>query len=273
MGRSHKFIDDLDSAIDCFLPVLHSLRIKEEDKDNIIPVCLSLFSELSTIDSIKQWDIVLLKANLHDEDNAATFMLKLFDRELKDNKMRCYIVIDEIYFLKNKHTRVIHETRMMIAVHEFMHFLSCVYARLENTPKEFLDKLNNKLSKKIDIWNKKETLELYKFLNKLRPIDDFTKSKQTRDEHFRLGKDDTSLNYTDIYRNFILSHQLFDKYFTKEDKEKFCDFWRKEQYGEAYEVYISIAKHIAQEEWIPENFAILQAGNILNEYYSCNLLI
>ncbi len=70
----------------------------------------------------------------------------------------------------------------------------------------------------------------------------------------------------------MLSHQLFDEYFSDQAKKDFCDFWKKEEYGEAYKLYIDITKSIAQEEWILENFAIQQAGNILNEYYAYNLL-
>ncbi|WP_461246028.1 hypothetical protein [Treponema sp. R6D11] len=137
MGINHKFVDDLDSAIDCFLPILKQLQIKENDNTKI-PVCLSFSPELRGIDSIKQWDIVLLKANLLDKDNTALFMLKSYGDKYNDSKMRCYIVIDEIYYIRNEAAKVIHETRMMIVIHEFIHFISYIYARIKNTPKEFL---------------------------------------------------------------------------------------------------------------------------------------
>jgi len=57
MKRPHKFIEDLDSAIDCFFPVLQDLQIKEDIKNPPISVCLSCFPNLRDIDSIKEWEI------------------------------------------------------------------------------------------------------------------------------------------------------------------------------------------------------------------------
>jgi hypothetical protein len=271
MEGRHKFIYDLESAIDCFFPILKSLQIKEDIDNNSMSVCLSYFPYLKEIDSIKKWEIVILKANLCNEDNAAIFILKLNDPQFKDSKMICYIVIDRIFYIRNEKARVIHEKRMIIAVHEFMHFLSYIYARLRNTPKAFLKILNERLSKKIDSLNNKEIFELYKTFDEISQSDNFTNSKHTRDKHFRLGIDDTPLNYTDIYRNLMLSHQLFDDYFSEQDKEKFSSLWREKKYGKALEFYENVAKRVAQEEWITEKFAIRQASYILREYYADRL--
>jgi len=274
MEGLHKFTYDLEAAIDCFFPVLKCLQIKEDDDiDNIsMPVCLSCFPYLKEIESINKWEIVILRANLHNKDNAAIFTLKLNDPQFKDSKMICYIIIDEIFYIKNEKVKVIHEKRMIIAVHEFIHFLSYIYARLHNTPKIFLKILTERLSKKISFLNNTETLELYKIFNEISQVDNFTNSKHTNDEHFRLVKDDTPLNYTDIYRNLMLSRQLFDQYFSEQDKEEFNSLWKKGKFNEASIFYKSIAKRVAQEEWITEEFAIYQAFKILMEYYADKIL-
>ncbi|MDR2543126.1 MAG: hypothetical protein LBC80_06735 [Treponema sp.] len=271
MKGSHKFISELGYAIDTFRPVLKYLQIKK-GVDGF--ACLSYFPNLRKIDSIKEWEIVLLitdlKHNLKSNDNPIAHLLFKAKKNNK-NFIRCYIVMDKIYFIKNENLKVNKETRITIFVHEFMHFLSYIYARINNR-KFFFEILYKRLSEKIDNLNNKQILELQQFLDKLKPIDDFTNSKYTDDNHFRLGKEDTLLNYSDLYRNFLLSRQLFDEYFNKHDKDKFSSLWQKEEYGEAIGLYKNIAKQIAQEEWLTENFAINQAFSILKEYYVYELL-
>jgi hypothetical protein len=273
MEGSHKFTLDLESAVNVFYPVLKRLQIKRDIKDNIpISVALSCFDQLKEIDSISKWEIVILKRNLINTDNTALFMLKLEDPQFKDSKIKCFIVIDERYYPRGESFRVVHETRLIIAVHEFMHFLSYVFARINNHPSEFLEISKVQLSKKIDLLSTKTSLELYNLFNGITPVDDLTNSKNANDEHFRLRKDDTPLNYTELYKNLMLPFQLFDEYFSEQDKERFSKLWREQKYGEADDLYKDIAKRVAREEWITEKFAIHQAYNFLNKYYAYSIL-
>jgi len=270
MKSSHEFINNLETVVDCFLPIIKCLRIKEDV--SLDPVYLSCFKYVKDIDSIKNWEIVIIKADLKkgDSEPIANFILKEIDKS--KNILRCFIVIDKIYFLNNEYLRVIKETKVTIFIHEFMHFLSYIFARVNNSPKMFFEILNKRLLSKINSLNNKEILELYKFFNNIKPVDDFADSINTEDKHFRLGKEDTVLNYSDIYRNLLLSHQLFDEYFHQNDKDKFSDLWKRQEYADAINLYKNIAKNIAKEEWITENFAIHQAFSILKDYYAYKIL-
>jgi len=274
MEKPNKFTYDLESAIDCFLPVLEHLQIKEDISDNPETVCLSHFRNLKNIEIINKWEIIILKADLKadlkNNDRTAKFILSSVDPELKDSMLKCFIVIDKIYYLKNENCKSVNETRVIIAVHEFMHFLSFVFLRLHNSRTVFLKILKERLSEKIN-YLLKDTLELYKFFNEIRLIDDFD-SDQTRDKHFRLEKDDPPLNYRELYRNLMLPLQLFDKHFSKEEKEEFSSLWKRQGYREAIELYKSIAIRVAREEWITEKFAIHQAFELLKKYYAYSIL-
>jgi len=270
MKNHHEFIDDFECAIDCFRPIIKCLRIKENVTHE--PVCLSCFGHVKEVDCIKNWDVVVIKADFNECVNASRAMFVLQEKDRSKNIFRCFIIIHKIYFSNNENLKVINETKVTIFMHEFMHFLSHVYARVNNSPKMFFEMLNKRLQEKIDILNNKDVLELYKFFNNIKLTDDFDDSEYTEDQHFRLGKEDTILNYSDLYRNFLLSHQLFDEYFNQNDKDNFRDLWKRQEYGEAIDLYKNIAKNIAKEEWITENFAIHQAFRILNDYYAYKIL-
>jgi len=274
MEKLHKFTYDLESAVDCFFPVLDYLQIKEDISDDPTSACLSYFEDLKEIDTINKWEIIILKADLKadfkNNDGTAKFILKYSDPELKDSILKCFIVIDKIFYTQNENCKVAHETKRIIAVHEFVHFLSVVFLRLHNPRTIFLKILTERLSEKINIYLK-DTLELYKFFNEIRPIDDFN-SDQTSDKHFRLEKYDPPLNYSELCRNLMLPYKLFDKHFPKEEKEEFSRLWKEQKYGDANEFYKSIARRVAQEELITEKFAIYQAFELLKNYYAYSLL-
>jgi len=270
MKTSHGFINDFECAIDCFRPIIKCLRIKEDATHE--PVCLSCFDLVKEVDSIKKWEIIVIKADFNESvnDSRAMFVLQEIDRS--KNVFRCFIIIHKIYFSNNENLKVINETKVTIFMHEFMHFLSHVYARVKNSPKIFYEILKKRLHEKIDFLNNKDVFELYKFFNNIKLTDNFVDSKYTEDKHFRLGKDDTILIYSDLYRNLLLSHQLFDEYFNQNDKDNFSDLWKRQEYAEAIDLYKNIAKNIAQEEWITENIAIHQAFSILKDYYAYKIL-
>jgi hypothetical protein len=59
-------------------------------------------------------------------------------------------------------------------------------------------------------------------LNKTKLLSDgFSAFELTRDDHFRLNCEDLDLSCSDLFKNFLLSHQMFEEFFSKKDKEQF----------------------------------------------------
>jgi len=264
----HEFITNLDCAIDCFRPILECLEVKGSGDDKSIG--LSLFPHIKDIYSINKWEIVFIKTDLKDENAKAYVILKIM--EFSEALIKCYIIIDNLFYPHSEKTQVLKETRMMVVIHELVHFIAFLYARINNTPRKFVEILNKRLSKSITILSNKAIQDLYQFFNKIRLHDEFNGSEHTNDKHFRVEKSDTTLTYDNLYRNLLLSHVLFDEYFLERDKEEFRYLWKGGKYEEANKLYYSIARKVALEEWIPENLALNQAYNILLEYYSHTLL-
>jgi hypothetical protein len=249
---------DLDYAVDCFGPVLQSLQIKE--KPTGIPIFLSIFPSLRNIDKIDKWSITVLQADLKDSTKAKF----VSQYRKKSGTMNCFIILDKTLYLK---IRVSNETRKIVITHMFCHFLAFFFASITNNENIFNERLKERLFKNIDSMSNEKVLELYQFLDKIRPQEDFAFQEQTRDEHFRLGIEQISMEYADLFKNLLLPRKMFDEYFSKEDREKVRELFHAEKHKEIFGLLNDLAKNIAREEWLPENFAVNQVIYIFSNFY------
>jgi len=257
------FNTDLEAAVVCFRPILQRLKIRQGATG--FPVFLSLFPHLWNLNSNDIWVITVLRAKM--VDSRAKFIAQYHAHA---KVMECYIILDDACFANVK---VTHEIRKAITVHEFCHFLALIYASLSTSEDVLRKKLQERLSKTIDELTNEQVLRLYQFLNKTEPDDDeFSTFEQTRDDHFRLNCENLDLSYADLFRNFLLSRQMFDEYFPKEERERFFNLLRHGSDQTAFTQYFDLAKRIAQEKWLPENFTRNQAIYILRKFYLKELM-
>jgi hypothetical protein len=256
------FNTDLESAVTCFRPILQRLKIKEGVTG--LPLFLSLFPHLWNLNKNCIWVITVLKANM--ADSRAKFLSQYHE---KSKIMECYIILSDACFINAK---VPNEIRKAVMVHEFCHFLALLYASTSTSEEVLQERLKERLSKIIDELTNDQVVKLYQLLNKVRPLsDDFSTFEQTRDDHFRLNCENLDLSYTDLFKSFLLSHQMFEEYFPKEDKKNFFDLLREEDVQDAFNLYTNVAKRIAEDKWLTENFAVNQAIDILMKYYLAEL--
>jgi hypothetical protein len=254
------FRNDLEEAVTYFRPVLQRLSIRDGSAVGR-PVFLSSFPHLWRLNNSEKWVITLLKTNLGDNIRA-----KFISQYHKTTGiMECYIILDEICFTTAK---VPNEIRKAVAVHEFCHFLALIYASISTTEENLRERLKIRLSKIIDDLTNDHVIKLYRFLNKIRPLsDEFSDFELTRDDHFRLNCENLDLSYSDLFKNFLLSRQMFDEFFDKEQRERFFTLLKNDKMQEALDVFFEIAKTIAREKWLPEQFAKNQTINILMKFY------
>jgi hypothetical protein len=259
-GKHPNLHNNLEYAVGNFRPILQRLRIRQETSVGT-PVFLASFPNLWDY-NVEKWVITILKTNLHDQNIKAKFLSQYHKNT---GIMECYIILDNIFYANAKTPN---EIRKAIGVHEFCHFLALIYAGISTTEENLQKRLRERLSKIVDELTNEQVLKLYLLLNKARPFsDDFSDFEQTKDDHFRLGCENLDLSYTDLFRNFLLSRQMFDEYFSQQSKEKFLSLLRSEEPQDALDFYLGIAKNIATEKWLTENFSRNQAIDILLKYY------
>jgi hypothetical protein len=252
--------NDLECAVLYFRPVLQRLSIRQESSIGT-PVFLSFFPHLWSLNNSGKWAITVLKTDLIN--CKAKFISQYHE---STGVMECYIILDNAFFVAAK---VPNEIRKAVAVHEFCHFLALIYASISTTEETLQERLKERLSKIIDELTNDQVIKLYQLLNKMRSLgdDDFYTFEQTRDDHFRLNCENLDLNYSDLFKNFLLSRQMFDEFFSKADRENFFTLLKEGKTQEALNIYLEIAKTIAREKWLPEKFAINQAIDILMKFY------
>ena len=251
--------NNLEFAVNCFRPILQRLRIRHGGDGH--PVLLASFPHLWNM-NISKWVITVLRKDLLDPNSRAKFLAQYHK---KTGIMECYIILDGIFFTNGK---VPNEIRKAISVHEFCHFLALIYASISTTEEVLRDKLRERLAKIVDVLTNEQVLKLYQLLNKTRPFgDEFSDFEQTRDDHFRLNCENLDLSYTDLFKNFLLSKQMFDEYFPEQERKKFFNLLQSEETQEALDLYFSIAGKIAKGKWLTENFARNQAIDILLNFY------
>jgi hypothetical protein len=214
------FTNNLEDAVVYFRPILQRLSIRQGSAIGT-PVFLSSFPHLWNLNNNGKWVITLLKVKL--VDSKAKFISQYHK---KTEIMECYIILDTAFFVEAKTPN---EIRKAVAVHEFCHFLALIYASISTSEEILRERLKERLSKIIDELTNEQVVKLYQLLNKMRLFgDDFSDFEQTRDDHFRLNCEDLDLSYSDLFRNFLLSRQMFDEFFSKKGREKFFTLLSRE---------------------------------------------
>ena len=260
---------DLQLAVSLFSPILHSLQVMNESHVGI-PVPLSLFPHLSSYGPSnwsEKWMIVILRRKFTDPNSRSISMA-----QYRDGKMTYFIILhDELY----ANSRSAREMRKIVVVHEFCHFVAFAYACIcSMTEEALLANLKERLPMAINKMTDKDIVKLYQFLSFIKVFDDdYSHFEQVTDNHFRLGYEDLGFDYGDLFKNFIMPFQMFDSYFSHENKDKFIKLYRSDgKVNEALSLYIGIVIEIAKKEWLPEKFALNRALFFLREYYIKELL-
>jgi hypothetical protein len=253
-----RITSDLEYIIDHFSPVLNELRNKQNS-----PIFLSSFSNLNlkNLNNISNWVIILLKADLYD--SKVTQMLK-YDE--KHKILKFYIILDELFF-KNKNKKKMKEIKNIIIVHEFIHFLAIFYSSITAEEKTLREKLIERHSLTYEPITNENTSNLHKFLYKENLIDDFYSFEQVNDAHFRTGLEKMSLDYAELFKNFLFSPQMLDKYLTPKARERFFNLLKKHKSKKAKDLIVSIINNIAKKEFLPVDFVVNQINDLIMKLY------
>ncbi|WP_461246030.1 hypothetical protein [Treponema sp. R6D11] len=250
-----KITNDLEYIIDNFSPVLNELQ-----KNQSSPIFLSSFSNLKNLNNVSNWVITLLKANLYN--GKVTQVLKYNE---KHGILQFYIILDEGLFEDARETK---ELKNIIIVHEFIHFLALFYASISSSENNFHQILIERLSQTSNATPNENIFKLHKFLTEGNLIDDSYSYEQVNDAHFRIGIEKMPLDYAELFRNFLLSRQMLDKYFSHEKRNIFFNLFKEHKNEEAQDLLNEIINKTAKEEFLPITFVANQTIDLIIKYYS-----
>jgi len=249
-----RITNDSEYIIDIFSPVLNELR-----KNQGIPILLSSFPNLKNIAvNISNWEIILLKTNLHDR---RPIQLLKFDE--KHKVLKFYIILDELFFEDTKEKK---ELKNIIIVHEFVHFLAVFYSSISVDEETIRKKLIGRFSLTSGEINN-NIPGLQDILEKENLIVDFNSYGQVNDAHFRTGIEKMPLDYAELFKNFLFPHQMLERYLPHENREMFFNLLKEQKRKEAQDLLTGIMEKIAEEESLPINFVINQTADLIMNFY------
>lgn len=252
MNRADAYRTDVNTAVRFFRPVLAKLNIRNADKQK--PVYLAEFDHLDFL-NMDYCVVTVLLADMKDTKG-------LFFCRKTEQICYFYIVINVSLYKDENLEKV-----KMVGVHEFCHFMALLYSLSATVIEHQRDVMTERLSQKIDELNNKSLDRFYSALNNFEKDNDYV--PELDDDHFRLGYEGNTADYDVLLKNFLISKELFDEYFTPEKQEKFrklMDTTDDAQIGKALLLFSETVNAVAKAKSIPRNFAFKQAISWVKEY-------
>jgi len=220
------FRRDEDRAVKAFRPVLRSLHLREPSEQKRIR--LVKFRALSLLD-LDDWSICVVQTPLAKYGMKGAFVLRHISPDPNDQSKSCgymgYIFIErELYEQLEVSTDAdLKQQRLidikLIGVHEFVHFLACIYAitsvSLEEARKRMYKRVQERLQDRVD---EKTVREIREALDGGKPFD---MNPRFNDGHYRITAGNLPENFLDygrLYRVLLFSRELFEEEFLTEEK-------------------------------------------------------
>jgi hypothetical protein len=251
------FTKRVDSAVDCFRPLLKKLKIRE-DPTGKRPIALIEVPELDFLGL--PWTLTIIK-----EKNNDSSLGKLVTRyRAHHDNIQSIIFLDNTLYYDSP---ISHVKRRIVAVHEFCHFIACIYAYTADKDK-FLEIIKNRRDANVgDIWNPDVQI-LYKLLTESRNDTEKTLNgfEHTQHTHFYMGVENILISYTELFLNLLFSRGAFEEFFDLEKQKQFFNLWRSEKRSDALQLYDTTIGEAAAEKWVPLEFARSQAMEWLKSY-------
>lgn len=240
---------DIHWAVQLFRPVLIDLNIQNLANQTIV---FSSNYRLLQRFHMDRCIIVVKRFHFSKDSYKGVFIWQYFK---KQNVFVLYIIIaDNMYGGNIKHEDEIY--RKAITTHEFIHCIAAMLtsARLDdpNLIKNQFDKLKKRFHAIED--NDIKNVMTDMSISLMNPNADRLLSFP--DKHFRTGDEDFEPKYSELYRNMLLSYDLFNTFFTAELKKQFKIFLDEQKNDEAGSLLSDVLLKISVRKRLDMNFVI-----------------
>lgn len=127
-----------------------------------------------------------------------------------------------------------------------------------------LDELEEKIHEKINVYTQDSFSTLLNSLLESKPL--FDNVPSVTDSHFRIGFEDSSADYADLYENFLFSYSLFLEWFEAilVDYIKETDIEKK---SELAANMIDMLQPLLESKALVHDFAVKQFSVFLQRYF------
>ena len=206
---------DIEWAIKTFRPLLKDLEIPKlkADYKQILTSEYKIFNRYN----MSNCAIIVSQYEFSKLEYKGVFVWQYCKEE---DFYALYIILNSNLF---KNTQAIKIVRKAVSTHEFVHCVAALMALSRLKTQALIENLHNRMKKKFHALTDNDVENIFKDLKRSLKDRKATQIETFPDDHFRVGGEDFTDSYSDLYRNLLLSYELFcsDEFFNTDRKSDF----------------------------------------------------
>ncbi len=236
----------LEHAVKIFRPLLKDLKLQELES-------LALVFTDNYKAFIRQHMtncVIVAKRHKFTKENYKGVFIWQYDRETKMYAL--YIIINDNMYNSDENDGIY---RKAVTTHEFVHCVAALQTLARLNTEVLIERQHEKLSRSFHAIEQSDLKNLMTDLTLSMINPDAAQLLTFSDSHFRTGDEDFKAKYSDLYRNLLLSYDLFREYFTDELYTQFAKLCQ-ESTDKAAELFTEIIRRLAKEKRLSVNFIV-----------------
>ena len=243
MASLPSFRESPQEAVRLFRPVLQALDLR--GAKNQAPVYLAAYRQLDFLNL----DECSIQCKVRSLNTTGIFIVQY----TKKNLLRAFIILNENLFNFNSQKQ--RELRKIVAVHEFVHFMTTIYTVSQSSVNAVRKRLVERLESKVDkLWGPDFLMLYYALSGKTKK-----NPPELTDKHFRFGFEGKTPDYKELFLHFMFSRELFEEYFDADKQKKFRELFANETTSRmAIRLVLSTLKEAAASKDVPLHIAKAQ---------------
>lgn len=198
--------------------------------------------------------VVIIKSKEFLDKNASGIFVLQYDEDT--NLYVLHIILNKKLFENEDFNLRI--KRKAVGVHEFTHCVAAMLTFRLLQSKVLIEILNKRMESKIHSLNEKELENLLREFTL--PFEEKNRNRISTfpDEHFRTNSEDFRGSYEELWRNFLLSYDLFceEPFFTEDKRKQFKALLKDNKKREAAELLANVIKPLSEKKALDKNFII-----------------
>lgn len=211
--------------------------------------------------------IVAMRFHFTNPNDKGVFVWT-FDKK-RDFYVLYLIINDNLYSDSMKHEDCV--KRKIVTTHEFTHCTAAMLSLSKIESEQLVASLQKSMRKSVDVIQSVDVDVVMNEFSKEMTADSSDKAelsfRKFDDEHFRTGYEDFEGSYYDLNTNYLLSKQLFDEYFSKQNRQKFNEYIKKEEPAQAVALLKNAAEQVINEKNLDKKFVLNRIANVFMPLY------
>lgn len=245
MADKAPFERGIEWAVKVFRPLLKDLSISTlSNTENFRQILTAGYKEFIR-HHMDNCVVLVCRHNLTKEEYQGIFVLQ-YNRE--ENFYALYIILNDNLFAPEK--KVI---RKAVSIHEYVHCVAAMLALSRLETAKLINRLHKKITERIHALT---VIDANNILNDLKKSKDIQSLDTFDDKHFRIEWEDFQASYADLYRNLLLSYELFCEkgFFDIEKRQQFDKCIKEKKSQEAWTILVNVMQNLAEKKHLDDNF-------------------